>query len=506
MRYIYAEAGSTIVAVDAEGMDKRWLSQLLEYLRPEYGVENHAEAVKMGENEWAQAHLSWFCDANYWKRIWIIQEFAISHKLLFLVGDALITEDKLSFLIKIWEHPSHSVRRDQVKAVFEIRESWKKKKPIGLLDILSRTKTSLCGRRHDRVFGLIGLSLDALEFVSEPNYQIDWRELATHMTRSYVMKHSLDLILLASRSSLDLSLASWSPNYFEFDKCPPEERCFKIIASHSPRNELNSLYVHRGRWAATGYSRGDFYFSGSSLVTSAHRIGEIYSLSAAWSDPTDGAYPTHDPLMSKYPRDNVAEMLMSAMLTSDNTYNYTSPAPIHGSYRWIPNFLQIPAYNFVLSYAYLSAFHPDHNWSDTDEPLPGIVQWLCRNRDFVAAGRSLGEYAAELGHPARHIGLATWHLSVALNKSVHWPMKRMAEANMRMMCLDNAEFGIGWAALGARVYDEVFLVPGVSSPVVLRRREDGRYYFIGDAVVIGAMEGEVWKGVDGEELVKVEIV
>ena len=92
------------------------------------------------------------------------------------------------------------------------------------------------------------------------------------------------------------------------------------------------------------------------------------------------------------------------------------------------------------------------------------------------------------------------------DKSAIWfPFRRMAEMNMRLMCLDDQSFGIGWAALGSRLYDEVFLLPGCSVPVILRRKADGKYEFVGDAIVIGAMENEIWGETTSEDLVQVEI-
>jgi hypothetical protein len=82
----------------------------------------------------------------------------------------------------------------------------------------------------------------------------------------------------------------------------------------------------------------------------------------------------------------------------------------------------------------------------------------------------------------------------------------MASDNMRLMALDNASFGIGWAALGGRLHDEIFLIPGCSTPVILRRHEaDGQYKLGGDALVIGAIKSEVWRNTTAADLVDIEL-
>jgi hypothetical protein len=70
-------------------------------------------------------------------------------------------------------------------------------------------------------------------------------------------------------------------------------------------------------------------------------------------------------------------------------------------------------------------------------------------------------------------------------------MEWRARDDMRTMCLDaGPRWRIGWAAKGAWLNDEVFLIPGCSSPVILRKNEDGRHQVVGDAIVLGAMKSE----------------
>ncbi|KAF2182072.1 hypothetical protein K469DRAFT_713151 [Zopfia rhizophila CBS 207.26] len=122
------------------------------------------------------------------------------------------------------------------------------------------------------------------------------------------------------------------------------------------------------------------------------------------------------------------------------------------------------------------------------------------------------DHAKRLSHLFLLYGLSAWNSryfgeDYSQADKVWGYMKRMAKSDMRLMYLDN-EFHsrIGWAARAARLHDEVFLLPGCSIPVILCRRDEGRYQFVGDTIVIGAMENEVWKKTGAEDLTLVEIV
>jgi hypothetical protein len=86
------------------------------------------------------------------------------------------------------------------------------------------------------------------------------------------------------------------------------------------------------------------------------------------------------------------------------------------------------------------------------------------------------------------------------------PFVEMAELNMRLMCLDSeVGYHSGWAAIGARLYDEVFSIPGCGSPVILRLNGQGQYRLIGHAIVLGIMDNELWLKTKPEDLVQIEI-
>jgi hypothetical protein len=157
------------------------------------------------------------------------------------------------------------------------------------------------------------------------------------------------------------------------------------------------------------------------------------------------------------------------------------------------------------AYRYVHAFLPSHGSCDPEAPGAELPRWLCANRRFFAGGRPLEDHAKRLWPTIFHCGLATWSYE---NERVFKGMIDMAKRDMRLMCLDAQAFGIGWAAKGADLGDEIFLLPGCSVPVILRKagHDGGRYSFVGDAIVIGAMENEVWGRLKPSDLCEVGIV
>jgi hypothetical protein len=168
-----------------------------------------------------------------------------------------------------------SLRCDRVNAVFGIRKLRQMNKPMQLLDILFETNDSLCCKRHDRVFGLFGLVLNGLDFLSEPNYEADLGDLSISMTRSYIERRSIDIILLAHYRGERSTLPSWSPDWFRFDEYTPDRHIHDQLVQR--RNQDLSSACPKG-WYTTGNACATFSVSNCTLKISARYLGTICSL------------------------------------------------------------------------------------------------------------------------------------------------------------------------------------------------------------------------------------
>ena len=191
-------------------------------------------------------------------------------------------------------------------------------------------------------------------------------------------------------------------------------------------------------------------------------------------------------------------MVYDAMVEKDYEYN-ESPVWQH---RWITNSLAT-----IQIYYYTHTFLENHGNYDSEDPGNGFV--LCANRMFFVGGRFLQDHAKRLHHPFFYCGLDAWHVEAMTIRpgDLFYGLKRMASRNISLIYLDNASFGIGWAALGARIRDEVFLVSGSSIPIILRRHEaDGQHRLVGDTIVIETMQNEVWQKITPADRVDIEIL
>lgn len=210
-------------------------------------------------------------------------------------------------------------RYQRVQAIFDIRKSWQESQGTPLLDILVQTKDSLCGRRHDRVFGLLGLALDDLDYLSEPNYDADLDDLSISMTRSYIERRSIDIILLASHHDDTSTLPSWCPDWFRFDKQPIDSRIYDQLVQRRSQN-LSERFPNG--WYATGSTYAAVQLSGKTLRTSARYLGTICSLGWCLLDPDVHEFPQHDRTWAERCRHlDVTNVMYQAMLAERYWYN-----------------------------------------------------------------------------------------------------------------------------------------------------------------------------------------
>jgi hypothetical protein len=493
MAGIYAGAQAVTVAINAKQPQANNLLRLLSTIDVTLPIENQAQTLwQLYDDQAVRAALQEFCNESYWKRIWIIQEFAIGHRINLLLGHKLVDVQALDSLLQLLDKEQASQAFDQVKAIFRIRKAWQTAQPVRLLDILRQTASSCCGRQHDRVFGILGLVVDFLDFLSEPNYNTTLTTVSMSMTQSYIARRSLNIILLAQHHGSSHNLPSWCPDYFGFHDFPPEDRIFALTLHHQDSQSADETIP---AWTATGSSRAVCTFHDNILVSTAYRIGTICSIGSAWSDAADAPFPSHnESWASTCKKSKVGKPLSMATLSGRYKYNqsYESSRP--------------SSLSILEAYCFVHAFLSEHAKSDPEDP-DKLQQWICANRQFFTGGATLQDHAKRLWPIFFHCGCAIWSQRKSSEPTVFHPLIRMAQEDMRMICLDDPKFGIGWATNGARLHDEVFLLPGCSVPVILRRMEQDRQYrLIGDAIVIGAMKNEIWSTLTPAETWQIQIV
>jgi hypothetical protein len=131
-----------------------------------------------------------FFSQPYWRRVWIIQEIAVSSNVTLLwvnPGDTVYNRQKrivelpwslvakfVKYLMRETEG-SASERRELGRLplhLLEIRDRFMdKREPIHLLDAIEWTIETLSTDPRDKIFALLGLCHDGPTFVPVPNYQ-----------------------------------------------------------------------------------------------------------------------------------------------------------------------------------------------------------------------------------------------------------------------------------------------------------------------------------------------
>ena len=399
----------------------------------------------------------------------------------------------------------------QVLSILQIRQTWQTSRESTILELLMETSGSRCENRLDRVFGILALARDGDAFLSEPDYELSELDLSLAMTIACVegKDKPLDAILLGSRSQ---GLPSWCPNYFRFDEVDPENRSLGYVCKKYTEavryNFVTSGGGSRLCFAANGRSKSLAWIEGHELCSPAQFLGLIGSLGWIPSDGDTHAFPcgvncggsTTQPIKAQWALWELFEI---------TRFSFSSPKH---HYRINEN---------VYRYFMLCVFYNGVEVRDVKNQQTWYAQWISANQKFMFGGKILQQHAKEyksvIWNPmfwldprlsdvdANASGDHFFRPSLSAHElrdhqRLHRPLKHIAEHNMRLMsismpCPETAEetVALGLANADARLGDEVFLLPGCSMPVILRRLgADDEFKLVGEAIIPGVMKGERW--------------
>ena len=180
-----------------------------------------------------------FFASPYWRRIWVLQEFALAPKIAILYGDLQIDASKLidamSFLDRFGNWPiityfgrfkdkdeairfanlGHQGFRTLVEEKNSIEEQLSEADATGWLI----TKLE-CSRHHmstdprDRIYALLGLASDGKSYIDGVTYSPDWKYEAVfkNFAKMFIERgHGMRLLYQAGTCSDWLRLPSWVP-------------------------------------------------------------------------------------------------------------------------------------------------------------------------------------------------------------------------------------------------------------------------------------------------------
>ncbi|ENH66896.1 hypothetical protein FOC1_g10007556 [Fusarium oxysporum f. sp. cubense race 1] len=168
---------------------------------------------------------SGFFGNAYWRRVWVVQEFAVSSRVIILYQNGRITWNELLGFMK---SPSVVGRNDDtapqdwegvecITRLISLRQGFIRGSPFYLLDLLRRSRSLLATDKLDKVYGLLGLAHDGDRFVRYPEYGISPRTLYQRMA-TLLLEKTGNLNMLCLRHDLnDDHLPSWVPQWLGLD-------------------------------------------------------------------------------------------------------------------------------------------------------------------------------------------------------------------------------------------------------------------------------------------------
>ena len=145
-------------------------------------------------------HLSPLFNLKYWRRVWIIQELALSQEVVFLYGRYEISWRSLDRVLLLMSSTNFLLnemdpRFQHVQALRRFRTDALNDKPVQFLDAVFRSRNALATDIRDKIFGILGLTYDGSIFVPVPNYGRAILEIAIGMTMSVITYYRpLDII------------------------------------------------------------------------------------------------------------------------------------------------------------------------------------------------------------------------------------------------------------------------------------------------------------------------
>lgn len=450
----------------------------------------------------------------YWHRVWIVQEFAVNRKILLRTKDRNIEADELQRFVDIASsapQPIESVYIEQVRNVLSVRQTLQDGKAPHLLDLLMLTKASFCLRDHDRVFGIHTTAVDRGKFPAEARYRPPTRNITLAMIRFHLDDNpegQLDIILLGPHFAATGDLPTWCPDFFKFDQLSPDLRIPEYVRDTFTR-AASKPADRKGRllFSATESSECTSEISADNRIlrTQSCKIGKIESLGWAASEgnvhnlsASPGAFPSFEVW-----EEDVAKAfgtLLDTLEKRDSLDNRleaaTAEDKLSDDYRRSRH-----AYTYFMLLVFggePDEENPPHGW---------YGRWIQENQQFKFGGRSLRDHAEGMTSVIRRKRLWRWtrklkdgaranagHGELRKWERINAPLRKIAKQHMRLMSVSLDGRGIlGLAHRGSREGDEIFLLPSCSVPVILRQESDTqRYRLIGDAILPGAMFGEIW--------------
>lgn len=125
-------------------------------------------ADSVGHPRWKELEtcLEIFLSEQYWSRVWIVQEIVLASSLELKAGSLFMGVKAFELLCERYKYffahlrKSDAMQRGIGKKILTFRKEYY---PLPIIRVLSATIHNQCSHRHDKIYGILGLTRDLIE-------------------------------------------------------------------------------------------------------------------------------------------------------------------------------------------------------------------------------------------------------------------------------------------------------------------------------------------------------
>lgn len=422
-------------------------------------------------------------------RTWVMQEQAVSKGIDVACGPRKLTwkalykfADAVTTAISSGQMDTcmHIVRKENIRpntkvlhhllTLRRLRKETSQGKGLELLSVLDSTRRALASEDRDRIYGILGFVKDASILVPHPDYTCPTQDIYKSLVLKYIDHYkNLDILAQATPNKKLTGLPSWTPDWSE------EKRISRLNRRHS-----NSGFFHAaGDTAASIIPSPNinilicegFYVD---TLDGLGHCGVEVSSSANYCDPQNATsiYGDEVATFSALWRSLISDVRYYADSSFERATEEMGDIWVKKCRRWEDVFQN----EGCDEYDPKKPMHPD---------ISIFEIWYHHNRFWKVAGRPVRDFA--------HFRLEATHADdqdISLNASFENTMKKKIYGR-RLITTEKGYIGLAPAA--SKKGDEVCILFGCSTPVILRPLNEGGYELIGECYVHGIMEGEALK-------------
>ncbi|KAL5312914.1 hypothetical protein ACEPPN_019340 [Leptodophora sp. 'Broadleaf-Isolate-01'] len=423
-----------------------------------------------------------FLERPYWKRVWVIQELALSMNTRVHSGAYDVAWSKISSTVRLYDSLFGIIKTPQgqedrtllrtrppaigyVENLIKFHEDATVFKPLYFLEALQRSIGSLSTDPRDKVFALLSLVYDGRLYVPVPNYSQTVLDICLSITLSAIATTShLEFIpLLAPGCHNNFDFPSWLPNWMGLDESFVHRQVpllLRYIKESKSRLDIKSLFkLDSSPWMQSTVIGNGRILRGKAIISD-----EVRNISLTISEATDGLTRTST---SEYNSSNnpyktkqgLREEVSSTLIWDLPTY-WTKPN----------------GHNIVLEF--LSDF-----WWAQEKGQGRVSTWLRATGPLSIHGESMSDI---MGNAKLR---SEFYHEEAMEKE-SWPqiikdIGNGLDNGMRFMVTMRGY--VGWIHREAEKGDKICIFQDCEVPFVLRPRVDGGYSLVGDAWIKSLM-------------------